>query len=90
MVAAATPMAPQAVPHDFKWEIQDTVENANDGNARARGRAHMLEFNVAEPPLREYLPALPWADVPGQARVRLPYIAAACFTWAVLVLHDTC
>ena len=48
----------------------------------------MLEFNVAGPPLR-CLPATPWDAIPGQARVRLPYIAAACFTWPALVLHDT-
>ena len=89
MAAAAAPGAPLAVANEVEWEIQDTIGNTHDDNARARGLAHMLEFNTAEPPPKKYLPVLPWAVVSGQTQVRLHYIAVACFTWAALVLHDT-
>ena len=89
MLTAAALMAPQAESCSASWEIRDTIGNTDDDNARARRLAHMLEFNAAAPPPRRRLLALPRDEAPGQAQVRLPYIAAACFTWAALVLHDT-
>ena len=89
MAVVVSPPAPPTLANEVEWEDQNTIGLRHDQNARARGLAHMLEFNTAEPPLKKYLPALPWVDVPGQTRVRLPYIAVACFTWAALVLHDT-
>ena len=92
MAVVAAPPAPLTLANEVEWEIQNTIGNTHDQNARARGLAHMLEFNTAEPPLKKYLTALPWVDVPGQTRGRPLYIAVACFTWVALIfniLHDT-